>query len=121
MPCKCTRASTSNNIEKRACSTESAASKSSSTADIVSTEQTTFNVMQAFIEQLNVFTVAFLCSRCQAYSLPSSGNKSALIKHLYEHFHPSDTAQPQAPIDRDTSNAHTEPSTGDNSTSQNEQ
>ena len=67
---KCTRVSTNNNIEKRARSTESAANRNSSTSDTVSTEQTTFNVTQAYIEQLNVFTVAFLHSRCQAYLLP---------------------------------------------------
>jgi len=34
------------------------------TADTVSTEQAPFNVTQASIEQLNVFTVAFLRSCC---------------------------------------------------------
>jgi len=55
--------------------------------------------------------VAFLCSRCQAYSLPPSGNKPALVKRLFEHFHPSDTAQPPAPIDRNTPNVRNQPST----------
>jgi len=108
---KCTKTSASNNIEKHACSTESAASRNSSTADTVSTEQTTFNVTQVSIEQLNVFTVAFLHSRFQAYSLPSSGIKPALVKRLFEHFHPSDTVQPLVPIDRNTPNVRNEPPT----------
>jgi len=111
MPPKRTRASASNNTEKRARSTESAASRNSSTADTASIGQTTFNVTQASIEQLNVFTVASLHLRCQAYSLPSSGNKPALVKRLFKHFHPSDTTQPLASIDRNTPNICNEPST----------
>jgi len=52
MPPNHARASTSDNSENRTCGTESAAGRNSSTADTVSTKQTTFNVTQASIEQL---------------------------------------------------------------------
>ena len=56
--------------------------------------------------------MAFLHSRCQVCSLPSLGNKSALIKRLHEHFHSPSNDQTK----HDTLNNPTAPSTGNNPT-----
>ena len=67
---------------------------------------------QASAEQPNLFIVAFLRSCCQVCSLPSLGNKSALIKQLHEHFHPPSNDQ----TEHDAPNNPTAPSTGNNPT-----
>ena len=114
MPPKCRRASTKNNVDERTCNAESAPSHESTPADYLTTltQQTTFDMAQASTEQLNLFTMAFLRSRCQVCSLPSLGNKSALIKRLHEHFHPPSNDQSE----HDASNNPTAPSTGNNPT-----